>query len=76
MELKKSKIFMKEVDSRDLENWKMALVHMSVSLFTFYTRERSLTRWFSFSIFRHYQVLFAQAYSVRITPIYIYLLFS
>lgn len=25
---------------------------MSVSLFTFYTRERTFTRWFSFSIFR------------------------
>ena len=26
---------------------------MSVSLFTFLTHERTFTRWFSFSIFRH-----------------------
>ena len=48
---------------------------MSVSLFTFYTHERTFTRWFSFAIFRRCdQVLFAQVYSVRITQIY--LLFS
>ena len=39
--------------------------------FVFYTCKWTFTRRFSFSIFRHYQALFAQVYSVRITPIYL-----
>ena len=47
---------------------------MSVSLFTFYTREPAFTRLFSLGLQALYEVLFVQVNSARITPIY--LLFS
>ena len=57
------------------EDWKLENLgngKQSGSLFTFYTRERTFTRWFSFSIFRHSTLL---RYTLwRITPMY--LLFS
>ena len=47
---------------------------MSVSFFTFYSRERTITHWFTLLIFRHYIRFPSLSYTVRIAPIY--LLFS